>query len=332
AGPWVEQIRRLDEQGCGPLVRLTKGVHLVIEPSCLPLRNSLVLADDRNRIIFLIRYDNSVLVGTTDTDFDGNCEHVCANLEDAEYLLDVINQSVPGACLKHRHIAASFAGLRALRISRHLQPSSAAREEIIEVSRSGLITVVGGKLTTHREIASRVADRVMTMLGRSYGRSPTLAEPLPGARGGPQTSSAMGELPPELQRLLTARYGTRAEIVARIAAECAELAQPLAPGSPAIGAEVIHAVRNEFARSIADFIVRRTAMTWRAPLAVLSSAPQVARLMAQELGWDAEREQRELHSFVDHLNRLRHYARIQPDGLLGENVPTYSPPLVERGN
>ena len=332
AGPWVEQIRRLDEQGCGPLVRLTKGVHLVIESSYLPVRNSLVLTDDRNRIIFLIRHGNYILVGTTDTNFEGSCEDVCANLEDTEYLLHIINQSVPDARLSQRHIAVCFAGLRTLRISHQLQPSSATREELIVVSRSGLITVAGGKLTMHREIASRVVDHVMKILGRSYERSPTLAEPLPGARGGPQTSGLMSELPPELHQALIARYGSRAEFVARIAAERVELAQPLALDSPAIRAEVIHAVRNEFARTLADFIARRTAMTWRAPAAVLASALQVARLMAQELGWDTERECRELHSFVDHLNRIRHHAIVHQDGFFGENVSAYSPPLVEGGN
>ncbi len=305
AGPWVDEIRRLDDQGCGRLVRLTKGVHLIIESSHLPARNSLVLTDDRNRIIFLIRQDNYVLIGTTDTDFEGDCEPAGANPEDAEYLLDIINQSIPGARLRQDDVASSFAGLRALRISRHLQPSSVAREEVIAVSRSGLITVAGGKLTTHREIAERVVNRVMTMLGRTIEKSPTLTEPLPGARGLAPTRGSLGELPPELQQVLIARYGTRAEIVARIAAERSELAQRLAPETPAIAAEVIHAVRNEFARSVADFIARRTAMTWRAPAAALRSAPPVTRLMAQELGWDSERERRELELFVDYLNHRR---------------------------
>ncbi|MBV8362081.1 MAG: glycerol-3-phosphate dehydrogenase/oxidase [Deltaproteobacteria bacterium] len=321
AGPWVEQIRRMDEQGCEPLVRLTKGVHIVVESSHLPVRNSLVLADNHNRIIFLIRYDNYVLIGTTDTDFVGSCEPVPADVEDAEYLLDVVNQSVPDARLSQGHIAACFAGLRTLRISRQLQPSSAPREELIAVSRSGLITVAGGKLTTHREIAGRVVDRVMKTLGRSYERSPTLAEPLPGARGGSQASGSISELPPELRQILIARYGSRAEIVARIAAERVELAQPLAPGSPAIGAEVIHAVRNEFARTLADFIVRRTAMNWRAPAAALASAPEAARLMAQELGWDGEWKRRELQSLVDNLNRLSRQGGVHPDRFFSENAP-----------
>ena len=303
AGPWADGIRRLDDRGCRQQVRLTKGVHLVIESSHLPVRNSLVLTGEDNRLIFLIRHGNYLLIGTTDTDFDGDSEQVRVAPEDAEYLLDIINQALPGACLSQRHVAACFAGLRALRISRHLQPSSAAREELFVVSRSGLITVAGGKLTTHREVAGRVIDRVMQMLGRSYEKSPTLAEPLPGARGRPQTGGPMSELPPELHPALIARYGTRAEMVARIAAERAELAHCLAPGAPAIAAEVIHAVRNEFARSLADFIARRTGMAWRVPAAVLTSAPEVARLMAQELGWSSERQRRELELFVDHLDR-----------------------------
>ena len=303
AGPWVDEIRRLDERGCGPLVRLTKGVHLAIESSHLPVRNSLVLADDLNRIIFLIRHDNYTLIGTTDTDFEGDCEQVRANFEDADYLLDIINQSIPGARLRRHHVAASFAGLRTLRISRQLKPSSVAREEVIAASRSGLITVAGGKLTTHREIASRVVDRLMKMLGRSYVKSPTLTEPLPG--DGIHANRSMSKLPPELQLALIARYGTRAEIVARIASERAELSERLVPDSPVISAEVIHAVRNEFARSPADFIARRTAMTWRAPAAALRSAPQVARLMAQELGWSEERQRHEMELFFDFLNRGR---------------------------
>jgi glycerol-3-phosphate dehydrogenase len=145
----------------------------------------------------------------------------------------------------------------------------------------------------------------MKTLGRSYEKSPTLTEPLPGARGGIRAGGSMDELSPELQQGLVARYGTRAGIVARIADEGAELARSLAPESSVIGAEVIHAARNEFARSLADFLARRTAVTWRAPAAARASAPQVARLMGQELGWSLERQQRELELFVEFLNRGR---------------------------
>jgi glycerol-3-phosphate dehydrogenase len=305
AGPWVDEMRKLDDRGCGPLVRLTKGIHLVVESSHVRVRNSLVLTDGHSRIVFLIQHRNYVLIGTTDTDFNGDIERVRATAEDAEYLLDVINRSIPEARLRRSHIAASFAGLRTLCLSRQPQPSSVAREEVIAVSRSGLITVAGGKLTTHREIASLVIKRVIKMLRRSSQSSPTLTVPLPGARGNLLASSTLGELPTQVRQGLIERYGTRSHVVAQIATECMELAQPLAPGSPAIAAEVIHAVRNEFARSVMDFIGRRTAMTWRAPAAALASAPQVAQLMAQELDWSLEQQRRELELFFDYVNQCR---------------------------
>ena len=305
AGPWVDEIRRLDERECKPSVRLSKGVHLVIESSHLPLRHSLVLTDDRNRIIFLIQHGHYTLIGTTDTDFAGDCAHARTNSEDAQYLLDITNQAIPDARLRQQQIAACFAGLRTLRLSRGLQPSSVAREEVIVVSRSGLISVAGGKLTTHREIAGHIVGRVMKLLGHSDRKPPTLTEPLPGARGKPQTAGPISQLPPELREALFARYGTRADAVARIVAERAELTEHLAPGSTAIAAEVVHAVRDEFARRPADFIARRTGMSWKAPAAAANSAAQVVRLMGYELGWPSERQHRELESFFDYLNHDR---------------------------
>jgi glycerol-3-phosphate dehydrogenase len=305
AGPWADKIRRLDDSGSEPLVRLTKGVHLVFEWSHLPVRNSLVLTDHQRRVIFLIRYDNNVLVGTTDTDFGGDCEHVRVKLDDAQYLLDIVNGSIPGARLHQQNIAACFAGVRSLHLSERLRPSAVAREEIIAVSRSGLITVAGGKLTTHREVAGRIVDRVMKMLGRSGEKSPTLTEPLPGARGEMQTGGSVLQLSPEHQQALLSRYGTRAEIVTQIAAGRAEWAEPLAPGSTALAAEVIHAVRNEFARTLVDFLARRTAMTWRAPTTARAAAPVVAGLMGQELGWSPQRQRDELELFFEFLNQGR---------------------------
>jgi glycerol-3-phosphate dehydrogenase len=108
----------------------------------------------------------------------------------------------------------------------------------------------------------------------------------------------MDHLAPHRRRALLDRYGTRAGLVARIAGERPELAESLAPGASAIGAEVIYAVRNEFARTISDFIIRRTSMAWRAPAVARTSASAVARLMAQELSWSLERQRRELMAFT----------------------------------
>ena len=304
AGPWVDEIRRMDDPAARPSVRLTKGVHLVFARTMLPVRESLVLGDEHGRIVFLMPHDRYVLVGTTDTDFSGDPANVTTNRGDIEYLLGVMAESLPGIKLTVADVASSFAGLRALVTAGEdsAAPSKVPREEVILESRAGLITVAGGKLTTHREIAQKLVGRVMKELGKPTGLCPTLATPLPGARplgkekatGDDASVRSIGHSAAEI---LTARYGTRAAIVARIAAERPELAAPLSRGCPAIGAEVVHAVRNEMAHSLHDFLVRRTSLTWRYPVEADSAAPAVAKIMAAELGWDSSREEQELASF-----------------------------------
>jgi glycerol-3-phosphate dehydrogenase len=300
AGPWADDIRRMERPDCAPSVRLTKGVHIVIEKSRLPVRNPLVLADNAGRIIFVMPHGARVLIGTTDTDFDGARGRVAADPADIAYLLETVNGLIPAYCLRAEDVTWSFAGLRALAISGGTgRPSAVSRDETILESPAGLLTVAGGKLTTHREIAGKVIGMIMKKLGRPAGSCPTLATPLPGARPLPDVHGGLECLPPNVREQLVARYGTRAAIVAEIAAANPDLACPLAPDSPAISAEVIHAVRNELARSVTDFLARRTAMVWRAPRAAVASATAVARLMAVEMGWDGTRERAECAAFMD---------------------------------
>ena len=283
----------MDDPASKPCVRLTKGVHLVFARTVLPVRESLVLADERGRIVFVMPHDRYVLVGTTDTDFTGDPANVRTEHADIEYLLGVLAESLPGIKLTNEDVATSFAGLRALVTSGRGErsPSEVPREEVILGSLSGLITVAGGKLTTHREIAQKLVDRVMKALGAPAGICPTLATPLPGARpldagegrgtrddATPQVSAV------DAAEILTARYGTRAPIVARIAAERPELAAPLARGCPAIGAEAVNAVSNEMAHSLDDFLIRRTSLSWRSPVEAEAAAPAVARIMAARTG------------------------------------------------
>jgi len=304
AGPWVDDVRRMDDPNCAPSVRLSKGVHLVIDHTRLPLRNALALAGDDGRIVFAIPYDRCVLVGTTDTDFDGDRDQVGADSFDISTLIDALAGSVPQSCLTADDVLYSFAGLRALvTTNRRSKPSFVTREEIILESSTGLVTVAGGKLTTHRKIAEKIVNRILHGLGRPVGNCPTLETPLPGARRYAGTGAAVAELSPEVSDQLAGRYGTRARLVGEIAADQPALAAPLAPDAPAIGAEVVHAVRHEMARSVIDFLVRRTAIVWRAPQAANAAAPAVARIMAAELGWDRAREHAELEAFSRYVRR-----------------------------
>jgi glycerol-3-phosphate dehydrogenase len=296
AGPWVDTIRVMDNPCAPPLVRLTKGVHLVVAGARLPIRNPLVLTARDRRIVFLMPRDSNVLLGTTDTDFAGDPERVVVESDDIAYLLGVVKEALPGLALGADDVSYSFAGLRALlRSSGGARPSAVSREELIEESSSGLLTVAGGKLTTHRAIAEQVVDRLVRRLVQSRRKCATRVVPLPGARQLQgedflQASSrdSCKSLPAATRAMLEARYGSRAAVVARLVAERPELAEPVADAAPAIRAEVVFAARYELARTVEDFLVRRTAMVWRAPAAAREAVPVVARLLAGTLcGGDA---------------------------------------------
>ena len=305
AGPWVDDIRRMDDPAAQPSVRLTKGVHLVFPTTALPIQEAIVLEDEANRIVFVMPYDRYVLVGTTDTDFHGDRRAVAPDHEDIKYLLKVLGDGLPHITLREEDIVSSFAGLRALVIDgSDKSPSDVTREETILESASGMLSVAGGKLTTHRLIAEKAVHRVLNKLGRFASSSPTRSTPLPGARP-VEDAHFNTALAADTIRLLADRYGTRAGMVHRIAAERPELAELLAPNCPAIAAEVVHAVRNEMALCVADFLVRRTSLIWRYPVEAEAAAPAVARIMAAELGWDSEREEFEVAGFVSDLKRRR---------------------------
>jgi glycerol-3-phosphate dehydrogenase len=279
-------------------VRLTKGVHLVVSAARLPVRNSIVLSDEAGRIVFVMPREGWVTIGTTDTDFDGDRERVAANDADIDYLLAVVNRALPGVGLTGGDVAYAFAGLRALEIGEGGRaPSSVSREEITIESTSGLISIAGGKLTTHREIAQKIVDNVMRRTERSPGVCPTLTTPLPGARKRDVPANLEGVVPPDIARILVGRYGSRAAMILAIVGEHRELAARIVPGAPAIRAEVVHALRSEMATSISDFLVRRTSMVWRDPAAAVAAAPEVARIMGVELGWSPERIARETARF-----------------------------------
>lgn len=306
AGPWIDDVRRMDDPAAAATIRLTKGVHLVLEARRLPVRHSLVLSDGHGRIIFLIRERDSILLGTTDTDYNAERGHVRVAAEDVDYLLEVVAQTIPGAGLRHQDVIASFAGLRALVNGNGVRdPSSVPREELILRSGSGIISIAGGKLTTHRRIAERVVDMICRDLGKPAAQSPTLMMPLPGARSTSNTGAGEPVIAPAARADLTLRYGTRTRLLEALIGQDPALAKPLCAGSPVLAVEAVYAARFEMACTLADFMVRRTAMTRHYPTCAKAAAPNAAHLIGSELHWSPEREASEVAHLTIALKESR---------------------------
>ncbi|MEM6926557.1 MAG: glycerol-3-phosphate dehydrogenase [Myxococcota bacterium] len=318
-GPWTDRTRGMSEADAGsPLLRPTKGVHVVVDHERLPLRNAVVAQHpDDERVLFFIPWGRQSYIGTTDTDHDGDPMDVRTESSDVDYLLEAARAYFPMHPLSRDDVISTWAGLRPLMApvdkGREVDESAVSREHQIIVGTDGLVTIAGGKLTTYRRMASEVVDTAVNLL-RLAGRSVDLdaagtdQHPLPGAVGWPEDDDL--ELVASLvrdasgQRLdsstalaLADTYGMRAIEIGRRVADDPERGQPLLPGRPEILAQVDWAVTQELAATLEDVLVRRMDLFYRDRDQGLTIAPLVAKRMAGLLGWSERRLTEELGQY-----------------------------------
>lgn len=252
-GPWSDKLPHSRTQ-----LRLTKGVHLVIDRSRLPVPDAVVLTDGP-RILFAIPWGERVILGTTDTDYDGPLEEPDCAPEDVDYILRIVATLFPTAAISPADVISTWSGLRPLVADRNGNPSDISRRHEIAMAEPGWWDVTGGKLTTYRLMAEQTVDRVVSALGRTCSPCRTAVEPL---------------LPPEQAN------GTSAIVPPPVTREAVE-----------------HYCRQEWALSLDDVLTRRTA--WRHYRTdVPDVARTIAPWMAEVLGWDAQTTAAELAAFT----------------------------------
>ncbi|MCU0698467.1 MAG: glycerol-3-phosphate dehydrogenase/oxidase [Myxococcaceae bacterium] len=299
-GPWSDEVRAL--AGEKPLLKPTKGIHIVVDERRLPARHALVMTHPKDkRVMFTIPWGlGRTAIGTTDTFFDGRPDTVEPTASDVSYLLDAANHFYPGSKLTPDDVISTWSGLRPL-----LKPadegagaSQVSREHLI-VERPGFLTIAGGKLTTYRTMSAEVVDRVVKQLGHKTP-STTGDRPLPGARGFEDSDEAFTRFTAQLGRAdaeaFTSMYGARAKaVLERCAAP--EASQRLDPELPWLLGQVDEAVDAELAQTLDDVLSRRLSLVLRAKDQGLGIAPVVAQRMAQRLGWSEARTAQELEAY-----------------------------------
>lgn len=304
-GPWADRVRALEDPAAAPLLRPTKGVHVVVDRARLGHRGGLIFTSPVDgRVMFILPWGEHSYIGTTDTDCAEPPESLSVTEEDVVYLLRSANARFPGARLALEDVRGAWAGLRPLLAGGELGGSHLSREHLIVVSPGGVITVAGGKLTTYRPMARETVDRAVRELvlrdGRPRrGQARTDLEPLPGGEArdlGPfrDRGLELGLLPASVEHLVR-HYGTEAPAVYNLGTDDRRLFRRLAAPHPAVEAEVVHAVRRELAQTVDDVLVRRTHLYYECADHGLGAAGRVAELMGTELGWgrgriEAERE------------------------------------------
>jgi glycerol-3-phosphate dehydrogenase len=294
AGPWVDDVLR--DHGVGNpgqrLIGATKGSHIVVEPFPGAPNDALyVEASQDGRPYFIIPWNDLYLIGTTDVRFDGDPDDVHPSEEEIAYLLTETNIALPAAGLKRESVLYAYAGLRPLPYQKDGAEGAITRQHIVHDHApkiSGLISVIGGKLTTFRSLAEIVVDEVYKKLGRSAPESPTGKVTLPGA--GPQSGSTPAWLQSKSAKHLYRVYGARMARIIERAGDDPALQRIIHEPSGAIAAEVVFAVETEHATNLHDVLFRRTMIGYGAD-AGQSALDSAGEILAAYCGWSPQRLQ-----------------------------------------
>lgn len=317
AGAWTdESIAKLEVPGQKPLLRRTKGVHIVVPRERLPLARAITLISPVDgRVMFAIPWRERTVLGTTDTDFEGSADEVCAELDDIRYLCDSANGCFSSINLSADDVIATWAGLRPLIRSDAESESDISREHEIYTRDDGMVIIAGGKLTTYRRMAKQAVNvAVKSLVSRGLLDAGQLVQPhtkhrpLPGAVGLEAPSlegvAAVGRelmeqfgLDVDTATHLCGVYGVRARILAAQIAANRDEGKRLDPEVPYVWAEIEFAVRHDLAVTLEDVLGRRVPLLLTSRDQGLSLCEEIADRMASLCGWDAALRQRNLEEY-----------------------------------
>jgi len=317
AGPWVDRLRAMARVAdrTPRLLRTTKGIH------CLLPRmtdRAVYLSTHDERLIFVIPWREFSLVGTTDTDFQGDPDRLWATREEVTYLLDEVAKVLPDKRVALENVAYTYAGVRPLSFEPGASATRVSREhKVIPEGPDGhFFSVTGTKLTCFRSLAEDVGNRVMRALGRNE-RSRTASSMLDGTdeevgkievRAWMDVSEEMAAtgLSRGALRMLVETYGRAYPRVLDLARKLPDGYERLCPSNPEIVAQLHHAVREEMAVSLQDVLLRRTGIG-QSRCQGLDCAEPIAARMAELAGWSKRRLEAEMVAYSEHVERSRRF-------------------------
>ncbi|MCM3653886.1 glycerol-3-phosphate dehydrogenase/oxidase [Metabacillus litoralis] len=313
AGPWVDALRKKDQSLKGKSLKLTKGIHLVLDQHRFPLKQAIYFDTPDGRMVFAIPRDKKTYVGTTDTVYKGDIAYPRMTVNDREYVINAINFMFPSLNITVKDIESSWTGLRPLIHEDGKDPSEISRKDEIWTSDSGLITIAGGKLTGYRKMAEIIVDLLAKKFNeeenRTFSACKTKNLPISGGDfGGSKKFPAFIEekvkmgtqlgLTREQAERLVKRYGSNVDKVFQFSQMHIENARkselPLY-----VFLQVMYSIKEEMATKPIDFFYRRTGallfdINW-----VREWKDRIISFMAYVLDWTIEQE----HLFQEELEK-----------------------------
>ncbi|MGV3274377.1 glycerol-3-phosphate dehydrogenase/oxidase [Staphylococcus sp. 11261D007BR] len=298
-GPWVDEVRSADYSTNNKQLRLTKGVHVVIDQSKFPLQQAVYFdTKEDGRMIFAIPRDGKAYVGTTDTFYDNKKSNPLVNQEDRDYLIDAINYMFPDVNVTDKDIESTWAGVRPLILEEGKDPSEISRKDEVWEGQSGLLTIAGGKLTGYRHMALEIVDLVEKRLKQEYKLKfkevDTKHIPISGGDVGGSANfehfvdqkineAKAFNIDETLARRLATKYGSNVDQLFEIV----QAAKHQNTGLPMeLYVELIYGVQNELVIKPTDFLIRRTGALYFNINEVKKYKDIVADVLADLVGYD----------------------------------------------
>ncbi|WP_252315212.1 glycerol-3-phosphate dehydrogenase/oxidase [Sinobaca sp. H24] len=297
AGPWVDKVRIKDAPVTGKHMVLAKGIHIVFPHERLPVQESIYF-QHKGRMIAVIPREGCTYVGSTESLYEKDMEHILVEREEVDYLLSCLHAAFPSLSLSADDIISSWAGVRPLIGEKGRPPAELSRHDDIFYSDSGLVTIAGGKLTGYRKMAERVLSFICEKGNLLTSASRTDAIPLTGGSFGSdfhfesclqelKASPDAADLPSPAVEEYFYRYGRHADQVIQMIQEA---------GGHRIKGEAAYTIENESACTLMDFFERRTSLVLFAPDKASSSLEDAAEVFASRLHWDQERTSSEIET------------------------------------
>lgn len=319
AGPWVDKVRKLDYATNNKHLRLTKGIHLVIDKKKFPMEQAVYFDTPDGRMVFAIPRDKKVYVGTTDTVYDEEVINPKALESDHNYVIKAINYMFPDVHITEKDIESSWAGVRPLIYEEGKDPSEISRKDEVWFSESGLITMAGGKLTGYRKMAEKLLDDVSKTLtketGKKYKPVQTKHLPISGGDigGSEQLESFLSKKAKEGNnrfgwtleegREIAKRYGSNIDQLFTYAQEHKEQEESTLPNS--LYAELRYSIQHEAVTTPIDFLLRRTGYLLFDMPYLLEWKDAVIDEMAKQFHWSDEVKQTYIEELDIQINDAR---------------------------
>jgi glycerol-3-phosphate dehydrogenase len=284
-GVFVDDILKMDDANAGNSVRPSQGVHVVVDKKFIGGDSAMLIPKtDDGRVLFAVPWHGHLLIGTTDTLMDHNSLEPVALQSEIDFILETVNRYLVNGP-KEADVQSVFAGLRPLAASSDDSKSTKelSRDHKLFTSRSGMITITGGKWTTYRKMAEETVDLAMKNIGAKKIKSQTANKGLHGVRA--PTGSELSV------------YGTDEELILQLIGNDPSLSKPIVNGHTYTQAEVVWAIRNEMAVTLEDILARRLRLLFLDAGAAIKAAPVVADIFQREAGWSDKRKQEQLDEF-----------------------------------